>query len=198
MGSGKNGSFDAVPDLQQWAIFYVHDTDHHPAGMEHTIKIVLGNFIAGYLKLFKCEKYLLELNATTVHGKWDGKTPLARNEVTEPVPTCVAVLTRATIRLGKAKYFWKNVAPATASMLQAEGFIFSLGVGEVPWLKQATLSVWESQELMKKFAYGTKTHAEIIKKTRKEQWYSEEMFARFIIKRSLGTIRGKNPLEGIM
>jgi hypothetical protein len=31
------------------------------------------------------------------------------------------------------------------------------------------------------FAYNSKKHADIIKKTRKEKWYKEELFSRFII-----------------
>ena len=130
-----------------------------------------------------------------VHGLWDGKKPLEQFEEREQTSQPVAVLTRASIKINKAKYFWQHVAPATKSMLAAEGFIFSLGVGEIPWLKQATLSVWQNEALMKKFAYGSKTHAEIIKKTRAQKWYSEEMFARFHILSVQGSIKGKNPLE---
>ena len=33
----------------------------------------------------------------------------------------------------------------------------------------------------KKFAYDSQAHSEIIKKTRKRNWYSEDLFARFMI-----------------
>jgi hypothetical protein len=89
------------------------------------------------------------------------------------------VLTRATIRLNKLKYFWQNVAPVANAMSTAEGFITSYGVGEIPWIKQATFSIWENKKAMQNFAYGMKVHAEVIKKTKKQNWYSEEMFTRF-------------------
>ena len=49
---------------------------------------------------------------------------------------------------------------------------------------------------MKSFAYQGKDHTEVIHKTRKEKWYSEDMFTRFKITGSTGTIKGINPLEG--
>lgn len=195
MGSGKNGSFDAVPDLQQWAIFFVNKDEVITQSIDEQIETCLGSFIKNYLSFFNCEKFLLNLNPTMVHGEWDGKKPLENTVKKDDNNLPIAVLTRATIRLKKAKYFWQNVAPATESMLAADGFIFSLGIGEVPWLKQATLSVWESETQMKKFAYGSATHAEIIKKTKAQNWYSEEMFARFQLVSANGTIKGNNPLE---
>jgi len=37
------------------------------------------------------------------------------------------------------------------------------------------------------FAYKSKDHSDIIKKTRKRNWYSEDMFTRFIIKKNIDT-----------
>jgi len=39
-------------------------------------------------------------------------------------------------------------------------------------------------------------HAEVIRKTHAEKWYSEEMFVRFRILSATGTLRGKSPLPG--
>ena len=51
---------------------------------------------------------------------------------------------------------------------------------------------------MKNFAYQMKEHTEVIRKTRKENWYSEDMFVRFKPLKISGTIKGINPLEGIL
>ena len=48
-----------------------------------------------------------------------------------------------------------------------------------PFVQQATLSLWENMEAVKTFAYKGKAHAEIIKKTKSQGWYSEDLFARF-------------------
>jgi hypothetical protein len=55
----------------------------------------------------------------------------------------------------------------------------SVGIGEVPFIKQATFSIWESKEQMRSFAYKLPLHKEVIKKTHQEKWYSEDMFTRF-------------------
>ena len=107
----------------------------------------------------------------------------------------IGILTRATIRINKLNSFWKNVGGVASQMAGAEGLITSLGIGEIPWIKQATFSIWESKAHMKQFAYQMKEHAEVVRKTRKEDWYSEDMFVRFKITGSKGSLRGKNPLK---
>ncbi len=64
-------------------------------------------------------------------------------------------------------------------MASAPGFQTSFGIGEVPWIKQATFSIWSSKADMKAFAYQMHEHATVIAKTRKEKWYSEDLFMRF-------------------
>ena len=110
----------------------------------------------------------------------------------------VAVLTRATIRLNKLKGFWSNVDGVANIMASAPGYITSFGIGEAPVYRQATFSIWKSAADVKAFAYASKEHAEVIKKTRDENWYSEELFARFKPVASFGTINGKDPLENLI
>ncbi|MFT3980507.1 MAG: spheroidene monooxygenase [Ferruginibacter sp.] len=188
MGSGRNGTFDKVPDWQQWALLTVSD-EAKPA------KPVYGSFIAGWYRFFGCEIYTLLLQPIEGHGRWDGKEVFGALPRQSGYEGQVAVLTRATIRINKLKFFWQHVAPVAQKMNQAPGFLFSAGIGEIPWIKQATFSVWTSKEAMKGFAYGTKEHGEVIQKTRQQRWYSEDMFTRFIIIETLGTLRGIDPLK---
>jgi hypothetical protein len=51
---------------------------------------------------------------------------------------------------------------------------------------------------MKAFAYGMKEHAEVIQKTRKQDWYSEDMFTRFKITQVLGTLKMKGEVDTIV
>lgn len=189
MGTGKNGTFDKTPDWHQWAILTVQTQD-----ADKPATSILGSFINGWFSFFKCETYHLLLEPLESHGSWDGQKPFGDKLQHSSYDGPIAVLTRATIRLNKLKYFWENVAPVAALMGKAKGFQFSVGVGEIPWVKQATFSVWESKEDMKAFAYGMREHAEVIKKTRKQNWYSEEMFTRFRILKTSGSIRGVDPL----
>ena len=188
MGCGRNGTFDVVPDARQWAILFV------PTNPEN-ISISLPRFFLWWWKIFGAERYTLNLQPIEGHGTWDGKEVFGSFEGKEKVyHGIMAVLTRATIRPGKLLAFWKQVAPVASMMASAPGFITSVGIGEIPWIKQATFSVWESKELMQQFAYRRREHSEVIKKTRSDRWYSEDMFVRFSILSSEGTLRGIDPI----
>ncbi|MEP7163697.1 MAG: spheroidene monooxygenase [Ferruginibacter sp.] len=200
LGCGKHGTFDKVPDLQQWGILAVHSSEFivESNNSDHILllRILYGSFISSWLRLFRCETFTILLEPLEGHGLWDGKEvfgALAKNSAYEGP---IAILTRATIRFNKLKWFWQHVAAVTDKMNASKGFITSLGIGEVPWIKQATFSVWESKADMMAFAYGMKEHTDVIKKTREQQWYSEEMFVRFKIIGNMGTINGKSPLKG--
>jgi heme-degrading monooxygenase HmoA len=190
LGSGRNGTFDLQPDWQQWGLMAVWDARNDFDTFYNN------SFINRWWNTFTSEKWTILCEPLQSHGKWDGKEPFGKPGV-KTIIGPVAVLTRATIRLNKLKGFWANVDSVAKIMAGAPGFIISLGVGEAPVYRQATFSIWRSIEDVKAFAYGSKEHAEVIKKTRNENWYSEELFARFKIVDSLGTINGKNPLMGI-
>ena len=90
----------------------------------------------------------------------------------------VAVLTRARIRWSKAHRFWWNVPGASKHLNRFPDLLFSKGVGELPLVEQATLSVWRNAEALDDFAYRSRQHSSMIRKTRDFKWYSEEMFLR--------------------
>jgi heme-degrading monooxygenase HmoA len=188
MGSGKNGTFDTKPDWQQWALLAAWDT---PASF---YQFHNQSFIAFWWNFFFVEKWTVLLSPLQSHGKWDGKEPFGTTQ-TEIHDGPVAVLTRATIRFNKLKHFWANVDGVANLMHSAPGYITSFGIGEAPLYRQATFSVWESLEDVKAFAYRSREHAEVIRKTRAENWYSEELFARFKPVATFGTIRGIDPLK---
>ena len=186
MGCGKNGTFDLNPDWQQWALLAVWNTkeDYHKS-----------SFIHFWWNLFTYERWTIFMEPLISHGKWDSKEPFTNSKATGNFHGPIGVLTRATIRFNKLKSFWSNVEPVARLMEGSPGYITSVGVGEAPLFRQATFSVWENMESMKSFAYGSKEHAEVIRKTRQENWYSEELFARFQIISSYGCLNGKNPLK---
>jgi hypothetical protein len=189
MGSGKNGSFDLNPDWQQWALLAVWD---NPGDYEESL------FIHSWWKSFTCEKWTLLMEPLTSHGKWDGKEPFNTLAGEKNTNGPIGVLTRATIRLSKLKRFWSKVKPVASLMSGSPGYITSVGIGEAPAFRQATFSIWETIESMKSFAYGSKEHTEVIRSTREENWYSEELFARFRIISSSGTLNGINPLQTLI
>jgi len=191
MGSGKNVTFDFHPDWQQWTLLAVWEDEE---SFNHFNQ---NSFIAKWWKQFTQEKWTVLLKPLQSHGLWDKKEPFGKPD-TRDYQGPIAVLTRATINLNRLKHFWQNAAKIAAIMNAAPGYITSFGIGEDPFSHQATVSFWKDLEDVKNFAYRSAEHIEVIKKTRSENWYSEELFARFIPLKTSGTIRGKNPLKGFI
>ncbi len=186
LGSGKNGTFDLSPDWQQWGLLAAW------ADREDFDRFYQRSFVARWWNVFGVEKWTILLQPLQSHGKWEGKEPFG-NPITEEYNGPIAVLTRATIRLNRLKRFWASADEVSGIMKNATGFIMSLGIGERPAYKQGTFSIWNSIDDVKAFAYRSKKHAEVIKKTRAENWYSEELFARFKPIASIGTLNHTNP-----
>ncbi len=197
LGCGKNGTFDKVPDLQQWAILIItNKNDHNIYRSFFDYKKLYGSFISHWWEFFGCTKWTLALIPIEGHGSWDGKEVFGALPRTSDYDGLIAVLTRATIRIDRLQQFWKHVEGVARHMSSADGFITSLGIGEIPWIKQATFSIWRNKESLKTFAYKMHEHTEVIRKTRQERWYSEDMFVRFKIIASYGSLNSVNPLEG--
>ncbi|WP_158828253.1 DUF3291 domain-containing protein [Mucilaginibacter lacusdianchii] len=191
LGCGRRGSFDLTPDWQQWGLLACWDTRED---FDHFYKT---SFIAGWWKKLTTESWTILAEPLQAHGLWDGKEPFGKPDK-QAYTGPVAVLTRATIHLNSLKNFWSHVDEAATNMASSHGFITSVGIGEAPVYRQATFSVWESVDDVKAFAYRSREHAEVIKKTRSENWYSEELFARFKPIAAWGTLNGADPLKGLI
>lgn len=186
MGCGRNGTFDKTPDWRQWAVLEIVNPEREYQST---------GFMQHWWRFFNCEKWELKLNAIEGHGLWDGKEAFGKFAKQSNHSGRIAVLTRATIRISQLSRFWQHVDAIASRMNAAPGFITSVGIGEVPWIKQATFSIWESKDDMKSFAYRLQEHSDVVKKTRQEKWYSEDMFVRFEILETKGSLNGKDPLE---
>lgn len=213
MGCGKNGTFDKSPDWRQWAVLVVNsqwsgiqNLEPKPQKLESKTqnsklqtpnsKFPIPNFLSAWFKFFRAEVLTILLQPIEGHGTWDGKAVFGKLPKQTEYEGLIAVLTRATIRLSKLQNFWANVDAVASQMLGAKGFVTSFGIGEVPFIKQATFSIWDSKADMKNFAYNLHQHKDVIRKTHKEDWYSEDMFTRFVPIACYGTINGSNPLAG--
>jgi hypothetical protein len=122
------------------------------------------------------------------HGTWNGQQPFAFPEAGVRTAGSVAVLTRASIARKQALRFWWNVPRASRGVQDQPGLRYAKGVGEYPLVEQATMSVWNSADELDAFAYRSRQHAPMVQKTRKHQWYSEEMFIRMEVLNVIGEL----------
>jgi len=197
MGSGRNGSFDIRPDLDQWAVMIFRDRPFTDDGSPEIggigLETLYGRSMPAWWRFFGCETWTVLLRVVGGHGTWDGKSLAARPADAPPAEAGIAVLTRATIRWRRLRSFWLQVPPVSDKFFKAPGLILSLGIGEAPFTRQATFSIWRSEAAMKDFAYRSAEHREVIARTRREGWYSEDMFLRFEVLGTLGSLRGRDP-----
>lgn len=192
LGCGKNGTFDLKPDWQQWGLLA---TWKNQADFD---QFYSSSFIAWWWKTFSNEQWTILCEPLISRGKWDEIDPFIVENTELNYAGPVVVLTRASIRLGKLKRFWMNVDNVAQLMCNSPGYLTSIGIGEAPFFLQGTFSVWKDIGSMQAFAYQSPEHIAVIRKTREEKWYSEELFARFKPVKAFGTIKGINPLNGVI
>ena len=139
----------------------------------------------------KCAEHLtLTLQPIKSDGKWDGTNPFQSDPDFDPAGRPIAILTRATIRPSRLIRFWRSVPNSSEMILRQPGHLFSIGVGELPLIQQATFSLWENLDAVKRYAYREGPHKKVVQQTRKYDWYSEELFARFVVTGMEGTWGG--------
>ena len=140
---------------------------------------------------YATESWRVDLRPLRSRGQWSRQEPLGSPRDEHAGTT--AVLTRARLRPSRAARFWSAVPAVTRSLDGVPGVRVSLAVGEAPIGLQGTFSVWDSAEQLQAFAH-TGAHRDVVVRTPEEKWYAEELFARFAVEASEGTLDGRDPL----
>lgn len=172
LGTGKGNTFtlnDADP--RHWALLTVWTSD--TAHLE-------SNILYRTLNKLASSHRKLHLRPVSTRGTWAGRHPFETRPL-ENAQSRILVITRARIKIRWWRYFYSQVPPVIVDLKQAEGLLERFGIGEAPIGLQGTLSIWKDNDSIKRFAYQTTSHQEVIKKTSTHDWYSEELFARFEI-----------------
>jgi len=185
MGSGKNAQVDLGPDFKHWAILTTWD---NKADCD---SFYMDSFAIKWFRFFGIEEFTILLKPLSSHGLWSNRQPFIIDNKQNSTNGRVAVITRAAIHFNRIKEFRNNIKRAATEMRKADGYILSAGVGENPFLDQATFSIWENLQSMKNYAYKSTNHSDVIKLTRERNWYSEELFARFEIIECNGSLNGQ-------
>ena len=169
MGTGTGKTFTpSDADLQQWAILFVADD----------LDIVeQSQFIQRWnRRSIKVDKYILD--PISSHGEWSKRRPFEISEKKHSGGPVVAI-TRARLKWSQSLRFWRSIPPVVTDLHQSPGLIFSIGIGEAPIGLQGTFSLWDSAQSLRDFAYKNAPHRAVIEDTKRFDWYSEELFARF-------------------
>ena len=187
LGTGGGRGF-LMPNFSQYALL----TSWQKA--EDAKSFMKTSLLAQGLSQRSEEVWSVLMQPVVSKGSWGGNNPFTPLAAPFGAHEPVVVLTRATIRLKRVVDFLKHVPAVSRSTDAAPGLIIKTGIGELPIVQQATLSVWQDQQSVDNFAYKMQEHKQVVSRTRQRDWYSEELFARFRPVESWGTVEGKNPL----
>ncbi|QNF35213.1 spheroidene monooxygenase [Adhaeribacter swui] len=192
LGSGQGRVFSLKPDFNRYGLFA---TWQNPAAAQDFFK---NSALFHEYRKHCQETWTVNLLPYKAHGLWDGLNPFPEL-IKEPEPEQpIAVLTRAAINWRALPAFWKNGTLTSQALEKATGVLASIGLGELPFVRQATFSIWQNQKHMQAYAYQNPAHRQVMQKTRTGKWYKEELFARFQVLSSEGTWNGVNPMKEVL
>ena len=175
LGTGAGQGFSLMPDFSTYALLTVWEDQDFADHFYHNNQL-----IKSYQEKTSSIRRLSLVN-TASHGLWSGQNPFVPTETQPLKKSPVAIITRATLRPQRLLSFWRAVPKASKAIETAQGVQYYKGIGEWPFIQQATISIWNSMEEVMHFAYRDNAHKQIVKQTKKQRWYREDLFARFLV-----------------
>ncbi len=188
LGTGRGATMTLGADLSRWGLFATWEDE---AALD---AFLATSEVAARWRALSSESYHVRLAPLRVHGRWAGREPVTGPLPQDPGGERIAILTRATIRPTRLKAFYTSIREPAQDLAGSAGLLASVGIGEWPLARQATFSLWRSWEDVRSYAYGREAHKAVMRRTRAEGWYSEELFGRFRPYAAEGTWNGANPL----
>ena len=184
-GSGTGEGFTPYPNTSVYAILSVWN---NLGEAENNIKEreIFENY-----RTHSMENWTVFLSPISSRGYWDKTNPFKPNKYEiEIKDNMLAALTRATIKPKIMLKFWSKVPAISKVIGNDKNVLFKMGLGEIPWFHQVTFSIWPNAEAMSDFARKDGPHAKAIQSVREGNWFSEELYARFEVKKAIGKWSG--------
>ena len=175
LGTGAGQGFSLTPDFSTYALLTVWE-DQDSADHFYQNNVLIKSYQEKASDIRR-----LSLTNTASHGLWSGLNPFVSTKNQHLKTSPVAIITRATLRPQRLLSFWRAVPKASKAIETAQGVRYYKGIGEWPFIQQATISIWNSMEEVMQFAYKDNAHKQIVKQTKKVRWYKEDLFARFLV-----------------
>jgi len=188
LGTAAGDSTAGGADLARWALFAVWEDDAALDAFEAT------HPLPARWSERAVEHWSARLASRRCRGRWAGVRPFRGSDHVAPDDGPVAVLTRATVRATRLRQFQAAREPVDAVLHRSAGLLADVGMGEWPVAQQATFSLWRDEDAVRDFAEHETAHVEVVRRTRAERWYTEELFAAFGILTHRGTWSGRDPL----
>ena len=172
LGTGKGVTFTPLDaDAKRWGLLVSMEEDQ-------LIKFESSTILKQWRKIATSE-YSAKLHPISSHGFWSKRQPFT--PIAEIGDGKIVAITRARIKWLQNFKFWRAVPPVTKSLHESPGLVNAIGIGEAPIGLQGTLSIWEDAASLRNFAYKGQAHTKAITATAENNWYAEELFARFMV-----------------
>ncbi|MFY0536245.1 hypothetical protein [Nannocystis pusilla] len=103
----------------------------------------------------------------------------------------MVAITRARLRLRGFFNFWARVPAINRRLVRAPGLRAALGIGELPWIRPVTFSVWDDAASLEQFAWAGSNHQAAARMALARRWFAEDLFFRFAAVGAAGTLDGR-------
>lgn len=186
LGTAGSGFGLRDADLRRWALLTTwadaagaDSLDRHPV-------------VRGWDAL-AVERARFDLVPLSTTGRWDGVEPFGSPATDRPGlhDGPVLAITRARLHRRTSPRFRRSVPPVAAELAASPGLLASFGVGERPVGLLGTCSVWEDEAALLAFARRAPSHVAVAKASRGQDWFAEELFARFAVTAAHGVLDGR-------
>ncbi|HEY0134364.1 MAG TPA: hypothetical protein VGB85_09800 [Nannocystis sp.] len=187
LGSGAGLGFSRIPDLSRYALLATWSSE------QAADEFFAASQLLADIRRHASDVWTVKLLARRSRGSWKRRTPFTPAPDELPTGLPAVVITRASLRLRTMLRFWARVPAIERDLVAAPGLRYALGVGELPWIRPITFSVWDDEAAIDRFAYAGSCHHAAARAAHTRGWFREDLFARFAAIATQGQLAGRDP-----